>query len=141
MISNEVCRVVTTSRTDDSKEATKKTVVVADDDAVTTRLVEATLLAAGFKLIVAANGQAAMRAVLSEKPAVLVLDLGMPGMSGWDVLERLNMLTSLPRPKVLVMSADREVAEVKRALDLGADDYLAKPFKPQDLVARVNRFV
>jgi len=117
-----------------------KTVVVADDDPVTTTLLETTLQEAGYRPIVTANGQAAMRAILSEKPAVLILDIGMPGMSGFDVLERLNMLTSLPRPKVLMMSAGREVADVKRALDLGADDYLAKPFNPHELIARVSRF-
>lgn len=130
------------SHTDDPKEgAQNRTVVVADDDAVTTTLVETTLHAVGYRMIVAVNGQAAMRAVLSEKPKVLILDLGMPGMDGFDVLERLNMLTSLPRPKVLIMSAGRDAADVKRALDLGADDFLAKPFKPQDLIARVKRFV
>ena len=128
------------SHAEEKPEAPGKTVVVADDDPVTTTLVETTLQKAGFRPVVAANGQAAMRAILSEKPAVLILDLGMPGMNGFDVLERLNMLTSLVRPKVLVMSAGREVAEVKRALDLGADDYLAKPFDPQELIARVNRF-
>jgi DNA-binding response OmpR family regulator len=126
---------------DEKPEAPGQTVVVADDDPVTVTLVETTLQKAGFRPVVAANGQAAMRAILSEKPAVLILDLGMPGMDGFDVLARLNMLTSLPRPKVLVMSAGREVADVKRALDLGADDYLAKPFNPQELIARVNRFV
>jgi len=125
----------------DPQEAPNKTVVVADDDAVTTRLVEATLQAAGFKVITAPHGQAALRAVLSEKPAVLILDLGMPGMSGFDVLERLNTVTSVPQLKVLVMSADREAADVQRALDLGAADYLAKPFMPQDLLARVKRIV
>ena len=130
---------MTTSQTDVQAIPPNRTVVVADDDAVTARLVEATLQAAGFHLIVAPNGQAALRAVISFKPWVLILDLGMPGMSGFEVLERLNMLTSLPRPKVLVMSADREVDDIQRALDLGADGYIAKPFKPQDLIARVNR--
>lgn len=130
---------MTTSQTDVQAIPPNRTVVVADDDAVTARLVEATLQGAGFHLVVAPNGQAALRAVISFKPWVLILDLGMPGMSGFEVLERLNMLTSLPRPKVLVMSADREVDDIQRALDLGADGYIAKPFKPQDLIMRVNR--
>jgi len=130
---------VNTSQTDVNEVLHNRTIVVADDDAITARLVEATLQAAGFHLIVTPNGQAALRAVISAKPWVLILDLGMPGMSGFEVLERLNTLTSLPRPKVLVMSAGREVDDVQRALGLGADGYLAKPFKPQDLIARVNR--
>jgi two-component system KDP operon response regulator KdpE len=130
---------VNTSRTEDPREA--RTIVVAEDDAVTARLVEGTLEAAGFRLVMAPNGQAAMRAVLSEKPDVLILDLEMPGMGGFDVLQRLNMLTAMPRPKVLVMSTDREVGDITRALELGADDYLAKPFQAQDLLARVNRFI
>ena len=131
---------MSTSATEVKNVPENRTIVVADDDAVTARLVEATLQAAGFNLIVAPNGQAALRAVISAKPWVLVLDLGMPGMTGFEVLERLNMLTDLVRPKVLVMSAQREIDDIQRALALGADGYLAKPFKPQDLIARVNRF-
>jgi len=123
-----------------SPEPASKTVVVADDDPVTLKLVESQLEAAGFRPVVAVNGQAALRAVMAEKPDVLILDLAMPGLDGFDVLERLNMLSSFPRPKVLVVSAGRDAEDVKRALTLGADDYLAKPFKPEELLARVNRF-
>jgi DNA-binding response OmpR family regulator len=123
-----------------SPDTAPKTVVVADDDPVTLRLVESQLDAAGFRPVVAVNGQAALRAVMAEKPGVLILDLAMPGLDGFDVLERLNMLSSFPRPKVLVVSAGRDAEDVKRALTLGADDYLAKPFKPEELLARVNRF-
>jgi CheY-like chemotaxis protein len=117
------------------------TVVVADDDAVTAKLIEAQLGKLGHRVFTASNGQAAVRAVLAEKPDLLLLDLSMPGMTGFDVLERLNSLTSIQRPRVLVMSSDREAADVQRALTLGAEDFLAKPFKPEDLLARVNRFV
>ena len=127
------------SSSQESPETASKTVVVADDDPVTLKLVESQLEAAGFRPVVAVNGQAALRAVMSEKPDVLILDLSMPGLDGFDVLERLNMLSSFPRPKVLVVSAGRDAEDVKRALTLGADDYLAKPFKPEVLLARVAR--
>jgi DNA-binding response OmpR family regulator len=117
------------------------TVVVADDDEVTSTLVERQLEKLGYRVVTAANGQAALRAVLAEKPSLLLLDISMPGMTGFDVLERLKSLTSFPRPKVLVMSSGRDAEDVKRALDLGADDFLGKPFKPEDLLARVHRFV
>ena len=123
-----------------SPDTAPKTVVVADDDPVTLKLVESQLEAAGFRPVVAVNGQAALRAVMAEKPGVLILDLAMPGLDGFDVLERLNMLSSFPRPKVLVVSAGRDAEDVKRALTLGADDYLAKPFRPEELLARVSRF-
>ena len=123
-----------------SPDTAPKTVVVADDDPVTLRLVESQLDAAGFRPVVAVNGQAALRAVMAEKPGVLILDLAMPGLDGFDVLERLNMLSSFPRPKVLVVSEGRDAEDVKRGLTLGADDYLAKPFRPEELLARVSRF-
>lgn len=129
------------SQTDRSSHAAGTTVVVADDDAITAKLVQAQLGKMGYRVVTVANGQAALRAVLAEKPNLLLLDLSMPGMTGFDVLERLKSLTTFPRPKVLVMSSDREAEDVKRALDLGADDFLAKPFKPEDLLARVHRFV
>ncbi len=119
----------------------KITVVVADDDAVTATLIEKQLQKLGYRVFTASNGQAAVRAVLAEKPHLLLLDLSMPGMTGFDVLERLNSLASIQRPRVLVMSSDRDAQDVQRALSLGAADFLAKPFKPEDLLARVNRFV
>jgi CheY-like chemotaxis protein len=124
----------------DSARRKNVTVVVADDDAVTAKLIEKQLGKAGYRVFTASNGQAAVRAVLAEKPDLLLLDLSMPGMTGFDVLERLNSLTSIQRPRVLVMSSDREAGDVQRALALGAEDFLAKPFKPEDLLARVNRF-
>lgn len=131
---------MTASPTEPSRPR-KITVVVADDDAVTAKLIEKQLQKLGYLVFTAPNGQAAVRAVLAEKPHLLLLDLSMPGMTGFDVLERLNSLASIQRPRVLVMSSDREAGDVQRALSLGAEDFLAKPFKPEDLVARVNRFV
>jgi DNA-binding response OmpR family regulator len=122
------------------KPSTNRTVVVAEDDEATARLVEAQLTKAGYRIVLTPNGQAALRAVLAEKPVLLVLDLSMPGMTGFDVLERLNSLASIQRPRVLVMSSDREAVDVERVLALGADDYLAKPFNAKDLLARVTRF-
>lgn len=92
-------------------------------------------------MVIAGNGQAAVRAVIAEKPSLLLLDISMPGMTGFDVLERLNSLTGFQRPKVLVMSSGRDSEDVQRALELGADDFLGKPFKPEDLLARIHRFV
>ena len=117
------------------------TVVVADDDAITSKLIERQLGKLGYRVVIAGNGQAAVRAVMGEKPSLLLLDISMPGMTGFDVLERLKSMTGFPRPKVLVMSSGRDAEDVQRALELGADDFLAKPFKPDDLLTRIHRFV
>ena len=126
---------------DSSAHRSGVTVVVADDDAITSKLIERQLEKLGYRVVIAGNGQAAVRAVMAEKPSLLLLDISMPGMTGFDVLERLNSLTGFQRPKVLVMSSGRDSEDVQRALELGADDFLGKPFKPEDLLARIHRFV
>jgi CheY-like chemotaxis protein len=126
---------------DSSAHRSGATVVVADDDAITSKLIERQLEKLGYRVVIAGNGQAAVRAVMGEKPSLLLLDISMPGMTGFDVLERLKSMTGFPRPKVLVMSSGRDSEDVQRALELGADDFLAKPFKPDDLLTRIHRFV
>jgi two-component system, OmpR family, alkaline phosphatase synthesis response regulator PhoP len=77
--------------------------------------------------------------VKTVRPAVLVLDLMMPKLTGFDVLARLREMAV--RPRVIVLSARGREEDVMRAFDLGADDYMAKPFSPQELLARITRLL
>jgi DNA-binding response OmpR family regulator len=128
-------------REEDDARPPMRTVVVADDDAGFAEIVRSALRDGGCRPVLVESGQAALRAVLSERPDVLVLDLGLPGLTGLDVLSRLQDVSPAQRPRLLVLSADRGMADVEKAFALGASDYLIKPFDSQELVARVARLV
>jgi two-component system cell cycle response regulator len=112
-----------------------RSVVIADDDADITQIVEAQLRGAGYRVFVAVDGEAALAAVRTHAPDVLVLDLMMPKLDGFGVLQRLRGTPA--RPRVIVLSAREREQDVMRAFALGADDYLTKPFNHQELVARI----
>jgi DNA-binding response OmpR family regulator len=111
------------------------TVLLVEDDADIRRGLETVLTRAGLAVLHAADGRAGLRAVHAQRPDVVVLDIGLPGMDGWQVLERLRDLSDLP---VLLLTARGAEAEKVRGLRAGADDYLTKPFGNAELVARVQ---
>jgi DNA-binding response OmpR family regulator/HPt (histidine-containing phosphotransfer) domain-containing protein len=117
-----------------------RTVVVAEDDPEVARIVEAQVRAAGYKAIVAVDGEQAVAAVREHDPAVLVLDLTMPKLNGFDVLTKLGGGTSR-WPLIMVLSARGREHDVMRAFELGADDYMTKPFDPQELTARIAQLL
>ncbi len=112
-----------------------RTVLVVDDEPEIVRLVRDYLERAGFAVVVAASGEAALRAVHRERPDIVVLDLGLPGLDGLDVARELRRTTSLP---IIMLTARTEEADRVAGLELGADDYVSKPFSPRELVARVR---
>jgi DNA-binding response OmpR family regulator len=110
-------------------------VLVIEDDPDTRRALQEVLTRGGLSVLHAADGRAGLRAVHAERPDAVVLDIGLPGMDGWQVLERLRDLSDLP---VLLLTAHSAEAEKVRGLRAGADDYLTKPFGNAELVARVQ---
>jgi two-component system OmpR family response regulator len=120
--------------------AEQATVLVVDDDPDVVHIVDARLKAAGLKTVVAFDGQAALHQVDTCAPAVMVLELMLPKRSGFDVLARLREQPE-PRPRVIVVSSRSREEDVMRAFELGADDYLTKPFSPQELLARIARLL
>ena len=117
-----------------------RTVVVAEDDPDVTRIVDAQVRTAGYKTIIAFDGEQALAAVRAHAPDVLVLDLMMPKLNGFDVLTQLRE-SPAPRPRIVVLSARGREQDVMRAFELGADDYMTKPFNPQELIARIARLL
>jgi two-component system, OmpR family, alkaline phosphatase synthesis response regulator PhoP len=115
-----------------------RTVVVAEDDPDVTRIVDAQVRAAGYKAIIAFDGEQALAAVRAHAPDVLVLDLMMPKLHGFDVLTELRE-SPAPAPRIIVLSGREQ--DVMRAFELGADDYMTKPFNPQELMARIARLL
>ena len=110
-------------------------VLVVDDEPPIVRAVAANLRVRGFEVLTAATGEAALAAVETHQPDCVVLDLGLPGIDGLEVLRRLRTWTQVP---VVVLTAIDSERDKVAALDLGADDYVTKPFGVAELMARVR---
>ena len=113
-------------------------ILVVDDEPDIVALVAYHLAKAGYRVSTAASGSDALVASRREHPALVVLDLMLPGLSGFDVLEQLRADDATRDIAVLMLTARREEPDRIRGLSLGADDYLTKPFSPQELVLRVG---
>ena len=112
-----------------------RTILVVDDELKITRLVRDYLEQAGFVVASASDGKGAIAAARQLKPDLIVLDLGLPGLDELDVIRALRTNSSVP---VVVVTARADEADRIVGLELGADDYLVKPFSPKELVARVR---
>jgi two-component system, OmpR family, KDP operon response regulator KdpE len=110
-------------------------VLVVDDEPPIVRAVAANLRARGFEALTVATGEAALAAVEAHQPDCVVLDLGLPGVPGLEVLRRLRTWTDVP---VVVLTAVDSERDKVAALDLGADDYVTKPFGIAELMARIR---
>lgn len=123
--------------TQNSAAATEQ-ILVVDDEPDIVALVAYHLAKAGYRVSTAASGTDALARARQDCPALMVLDLMLPGMSGFEVLEQLRADDATRGVAVLMLTARREEPDRIRGLSLGADDYLAKPFSPQELVLRVG---
>jgi len=113
----------------------KSGVLVVDDDPKIRRLVATHLGQAGFEVYLAANGEEAIYQASLNQPDIVVLDLAMPGIDGFETLARLREWYTDP---VIILSATDQEQEKVRALDIGADDYITKPFGTEELAARIR---
>ena len=112
-----------------------KTILVVEDDARTASLVALYLEREGFRPLLARNGSEALTMADHHAPALVVLDLMLPKMDGWEVCRRLRQKSDVP---VIMLTARGEEIDRVAGLTLGADDYVVKPFSPRELVARVQ---
>jgi DNA-binding response OmpR family regulator len=116
-------------------------VLCADDDEDILSLVSLRLQRAGFEVATAADGEEAVEIARTRRPALAVLDVMMPKRTGYEVLAELRGDEALRGMKVILLSARVQEGDVARGLDAGADAYLAKPFKAQDLVSKVEELL
>lgn len=110
-------------------------VLVVDDEVQIRRLLKMTLSANGFRVAVAETGGEGLRMAGMDRPDLVILDLGLPDIDGTDVLKRVREWSSVP---VVVLSVRSAEADIIACLDAGADDYLVKPFRSGELLARVR---
>jgi DNA-binding response OmpR family regulator len=110
-------------------------ILVVEDDMQIARTLRDYLGVAGFEVTTVGDGSAALASIRGERPDLLVLDLGLPGMDGLDVARELRRTSTVP---IVMLTARGEESDRIVGLELGADDYLVKPFSPKELVARVR---
>ena len=115
--------------------ALMKTVLVVDDEPQIVQLVRDYLEHGGFKVLTATDGSAALRTASTQRPDLIILDLGLPGMDGLDVTRSLRRNGEVP---IIMLTARTDESDKLVGLELGADDYVTKPFSPKELVARVR---
>lgn len=113
-------------------------ILVVDDDKQIVRLVSAYLEQAGYQVLTAYDGETALHLLRRERPALVVLDLMLPDRDGWDITRLVRGDDYLAATPVIMLTARVEDADRINGLDLGADDYITKPFNPAEVVARVR---
>ncbi|MDP6581611.1 MAG: ATPase, T2SS/T4P/T4SS family [Vicinamibacterales bacterium] len=139
----EVDRVVSKSAVEtaaDSNNTTTGTnkILVADDDRMIRMLVKMLLEREGYEIIEAEDGQEAVALAKAENPGLILFDLTMPVMDGYEAIEKMRQISSLASTPMIVLTSETGPGTEKRVLDLGADDYLRKPFEQEVLQARVR---
>ncbi len=112
-----------------------KTILVVDDELKIVKLVRDYLERAGYGVLVAGDGKSALSLARADKPDCIILDLGLPAMDGLDVTRELRKISNVP---IIMLTARSEESDKLIGLELGADDYVTKPFSPKELVARVR---
>ncbi|MGE3192694.1 MAG: response regulator [Microbacteriaceae bacterium] len=110
-------------------------ILIADDDPQMLRALRVTLAARGHDVVTAGNGREALEAATTSHPDIVVLDLGMPELTGIEVIESIRGWSQVP---ILVVSGRSDTADKVDALDAGADDYVTKPFSADELLARIR---
>lgn len=112
-----------------------KTVLTVDDEPRFVRLIEANLVSAGYTVLTANDGRTAIETIVEDSPDLVLLDVMMPEMNGFEVLDRIREFSNIP---VIMLTAKGEEADRVEGLNRGADDYVIKPFSATELLARVR---
>jgi two-component system, OmpR family, phosphate regulon response regulator PhoB len=112
-------------------------ILVVEDERDIAALIAYHLTKEGYRVRTAEGGPEALQALSAERPDLMLLDLMLPGHSGYEVLSEVRRLPGLAEMPVIILTARREEADRVKGLELGADDYLTKPFSPRELVLRV----
>jgi two-component system alkaline phosphatase synthesis response regulator PhoP len=119
----------------------KHRILICDDDPLLIELMSFRLEAKGFDVLTAMDGVEALAKVASEQPSLVVLDAMMPRLDGFEVLSRMKGDTAVSHIPVIMLTARKGERDIVSALERGADDYLVKPFIPEELLARLSKLL
>lgn len=121
------------------KDISQKKILVVEDEKELTALVSLHMKMAGFEVLTADNGEKALYLSREEKPDLIILDLILPKIDGWQVCEHLRQDAVTKDIPVIMLTARTQIEDKLKGFEAGADDYVTKPFSPRELVARVKR--
>jgi two-component system KDP operon response regulator KdpE len=110
-------------------------ILIVDDEPTVLELVRRNLEREGYQVVAAGNGQEGMRMMYAERPDLVILDVMMPRLDGWQICQRIRGMSDVP---IIMLTARKQEEDIVKGLGLGADDYLTKPFRRGELVARVR---
>jgi DNA-binding response OmpR family regulator len=119
----------------------RKTILVADDDPLILDLLEHRLMRRGYRTVLARDGREALERVAQFRPDAIVLDAMMPAIDGYEVLRRLREDDATATTPVVMLTARRQEQDIVGALELGANDFIIKPFIPEELLSRLARLL
>ena len=119
----------------------KARILVADDEEPVVRIVATNLELEGYEVIPAYDGAEAWRKIKEEKPDLVILDIMMPEMDGWEVLEKIRSDPELRDTPVIMLTALAQAHDIAKSWEVGADSHLVKPFDPLELVTMVRRLL
>ncbi len=118
-----------------------KKILVIEDDPATQRLVDYSLMQEGYQIITASNGLEGIRKAIGELPDLVILDVMLPGMDGFEICYRLRSEAATANLPILMFSAKAQEIDKDTGLKVGADDYLTKPSAPADIIKRVEKLL
>lgn len=110
-------------------------ILIVDDDPALLRLAEYNLQQNGYETLTARDGKAGLRQLFEHKPDLVILDINMPGMDGWTTCQRIREVSDVP---IVMLTSQAQTDDVIKGLEMGADDYIVKPFDLRELVARIQ---
>jgi DNA-binding response OmpR family regulator len=114
-------------------------ILIAEDDQDIRELIVIALKFAGYEVISAADGQQAVDLTIEEKPDLIMLDIRMPRMNGFQALEQIKELREFESTPVVILSAKGQESEIQAGLELGATQYILKPFAPDELIQKIKK--
>lgn len=115
-----------------------KTILVVEDDPIALRFARYTLLQEGYQVITAPNGLEGLRKALTENPDLIILDIMLPGIDGFEICYRLRAEPQTARTPILMLTSKAQESDRQTGLKVGADDYLTKPALPSEIIRRVE---
>lgn len=120
---------------------TRPKILIIDDDEVVARVLQPTLSENGFSPIFAMDGKEGLERIKADKPAVIILDRSMPVMDGHEVLRKIKDDNTINKIPIMMLTADKDTEDIKKCIALGANDYVVKPFTPNNIISRLRRLI